>query len=200
MNKNALIRWGLAGVVLCGAGAASISIALAATASSSSTKQSYLNGLQQQYASAAANPIATKPPAAFVPTFAACLPISLPTPGIDSSSIQVGPDSYDAFVTTNQWTGPVGTSTTEAYVVWAGMTGDDSITPGMPAVAIDTRTISADGCSTETSEVGVFTDPSAAGPLAITSVTGGLIYLSTSSGADTTLSLVTHQYAATPIG
>jgi hypothetical protein len=148
----------------------------------------------QQSASDRAAPVATKPPEGYVPSFAACARIALPTAGIDDSAIQVGPDSWIQFVTTNQWTGPVGSSNTESYVVWAGATGNAAAPPGVPAVVVAVRTIGSDGCSTQTTEVGTYADRSAAGPLRITSVTGGIVYLRAPSGAPIALSLVTHRY------
>jgi hypothetical protein len=117
--------------------------------------------------------------------------------GIDNNPVQVGPGSWDDFVTANQWTGPVGSSPTESYVVWAGATGDAAAPPGVPAVAVDIRTVGSDGCSTQTTAVGVFTDAPARGPLKITSVRDGLVYLSARSGSPVAFSLLTHRY--TPV-
>jgi hypothetical protein len=155
------------------------------------------HGSEQPLVSQSPAPVATKPPAGYVPTFAPCAPIVLPTMGIDNSSVQVGPGSWDDFVTANQWTGPVGSSSTESYVVWAGATGDAAVPPGVPAVAVDIRTVGSDGCSTQTTVVGVFTDGPARGPLEITSVRDGLVYLSARSGSPVAFSLLTHRY--TPV-
>ena len=87
-------------------------------------------GPEQPSISQSPAPVATKPPAGYVPTFAPCAPIVLPTMGINNSPVQVGPGSWDDFVTANQWTGPVGSSRSESYVVWAGATGDAAVLAG----------------------------------------------------------------------
>jgi hypothetical protein len=122
----------------------------------------------------------------------------LPTAGIDNSAVQVGPGSWDDFVASNQWTGPVASSAHESYVVWAGATGDAAKPPGVPAVAVDVVSIGADGCSTQTTHYEVFTYRLAAGPLEITSVKDDIVYLSAPSIAPVGFSLVTHRFTTIP--
>ena len=125
----------------------------------------------------AAQPPLTQPP---IPT---CVPIPLPTPGIDDSAVQVGPigSSWDSFQTSDQWTGPLpGSSSIEK--IWAGVTGDQGIPPDVPAVEVDVSTWSSDGCTVTTRPPQLYTDPSATGPLTIVEVRGGEVTLRTTSG------------------
>jgi hypothetical protein len=122
-------------------------------------------------------------------------PIPVPTPWLDNSSVQVGPDSWDVFVASNYWFGPVGTSHVNAYQIWAGMTGDAAMPPGVPAVWVDILTIGSDGCSTSSREVGEFTDPGAGGTLTITSIHGSVVSLRSAHGRNLTFSLSSHRFA-----
>ena len=167
-------------------------------ASLAGSTQSATHLSEQQTPSLPPAPVATKPPVGYVPSFPPCAPIALPTAGIDNSSVQVGPGSWDAFVASNQWTGPVGSSANESYVVWAGATGDAANPPGVPAVAVDVVSIGADRCSTQTTKYEVFTYRPAAGPLHVTSVKGDIVYLSAPSTPHLSFSLVTHRFTTTP--
>ncbi len=116
------------------------------------------------------------------PSFSPCAPIPTPRQGLDSSPVQVGPDSWDVFVTSNQWLGPVADSTVRWYGVWAGTTGDAATTPGVAAVWVDITSLGPDLCSTTTRTVGQFTDRGAKGTFQITKVSGSHVYLK--NGAD----------------
>lgn len=116
------------------------------------------------------------------PSLSPCAPIATPRLGMDNSPIQVGPDSWDVFVTSNQWLGPVNGSTVRWYGVWAGMTGDAATAPGVAAVWVNITTLGSDLCSTSTHTVGQFTDHGAKGSFRITEVNGSSVYLK--NGAD----------------
>lgn len=147
-------------------------------------------------APATSDPTAT--PASKVPptSFAPCQPIPVPTPWLDNSPVQVGPDSWDTFVASNYWIGPVGNSGVGSYQIWAGMTGDAATPPGIPAVWVDILTIGSDGCSTSSREVGEFTDPGVGGTLTITSVRGSVVSLRSAGGRSLTFSLSSHRFSA----
>jgi hypothetical protein len=121
-------------------------------------------------------PVGTPAPKNIVPSFPPCSPYALPTPGVNSAPVQVGPDSWDDFVTSNQWTGPVNGSSDESYVVWAGMTGQDGNPPNTPAVAVALRSLSSDHCATTQSAIRTFTI-SAPGSLRIISASAGSVIL-----------------------
>lgn len=112
------------------------------------------------------------------PSFPPCAPIATPTMGLDNSPVQVGPDSWDVFVTSNQWLGPVDGSTVRWYSVWAGTTGDAATPPGVAAVWVNITSLGSDLCSTNTHTVGQFTDRGAKGSFRITAVSGSSVYLS----------------------
>jgi hypothetical protein len=116
------------------------------------------------------------------PSFSPCAPIATPMMGLDNSPIQVGPASWDIFVTSNQWLGPVNGSSVRWYGVWAGKTGDATTAPGTAAVWIDITSLGSDLCSTSTQWVGQFTDRGAKGSFRITEVSGSSVYLK--NGAD----------------
>jgi hypothetical protein len=101
---------------------------------------------------------------------------------LDNSPVQVGPDSWDVFVTSNQWLGPVNGSTLRWYSVWAGATGDAATTPGVAALWVNITSLDADMCSTSTQTIGQFTDRGAKGSFRITEVSGSSVYLK--NGAD----------------
>ena len=84
------------------------------------------------------------------PSFSPCAPAATPLLGLDNSPVQVGPDSWDVFVTSNQWLGPVSGSTVRWYNVWAGTTGDATTIPGVAAVWVDITSLGSDLCSTTT--------------------------------------------------
>ena len=98
--------------------------------------------------------------------------------GLDNSPVQVGPDSWDVFVTSNQWLGSVNGSTVRWYSVWAGTTGDAATAPGVAAVWVNITSLGSDLCSTNTHTVGQFTDRGAKGSFRITAVSGSSVYLS----------------------
>jgi hypothetical protein len=166
------------------------------TGDTAAAKQQYQALLQQGYSQDQAAIPAPKAAAGVLPSFAPCSPEALPSAGIDNSPVQVGPDSYEAFVTSNQWTGPVATAASPAYVVWAGVTGENASPPGIPAVVVDVRTLSPDGCTVTTAEVGTFTEPVATGPLSITSVQGTWVYLQTPNGVPFYFNLATDQFTS----
>lgn len=116
------------------------------------------------------------------PSFPPCAPTATPRQGLDNPPVQVGPDSWDVFVTSNQWLGPVNGSTVRWYSVWAGTTGDAATTPGLAAVWVDITSLGSDLCSTNTHTVGQFTDGRAKGRLRITGVSGSRVFLL--NGAD----------------
>jgi hypothetical protein len=111
------------------------------------------------------------------PSFSPCAPIATPRLGLDNSPAQVGPDSWDLFVTSNQWIGPVNGSTVRWYSVWAGTTGDAATAPGVAAVWVNITSLGSDLCSTNTHTVGQFTDRGAKGSFRITAVSGSTVYL-----------------------
>jgi hypothetical protein len=116
------------------------------------------------------------------PSFSPCAPIATPRLGLDNSPVQVGPDSWDVFVTSNQWLGPLDGSTVRWYSVWAGTTGDAATAPGVAAVWVDITSLGSYSCSTNTHTVGQFTDRGAKGSFRITAVSGSSVYLK--NGAD----------------
>jgi hypothetical protein len=116
------------------------------------------------------------------PSFPPCAPIATPRQGLDNSSVEVGPDSWDVFVTSNQWLGPVNGSRVRWYSVWAGTTGDAATTPGLAAVWVNITSLGSDLCSTNTHVVGQFTDGRATGRFRITAVSGSRVFLL--NGAD----------------
>jgi hypothetical protein len=146
-----------------------------------------------------ATPYPTLSPAPKVPetSFPPCAPIPRPTPWLDDSAVQVGPDSWDDFVASNYYLGPDGNSDLSSFQVWAGMTGDAASPAGVPVVWVDVLTIGSDRCSTSTSMVGEFTDPGAGSPLTITSVRGSVVSLRTARGLSLTFSLSSHRFSAT---
>jgi hypothetical protein len=101
---------------------------------------------------------------------------------LDNSLVQVGPDSWDVFVTSNQWLGPLKGATVRWYTVWAGTTGDAVAAPGVAAVWVNITTLGSELCSTSTHTVGQFTDRGAKGSFRITEVNGSSVYLR--NGAD----------------
>jgi|GEM_PF-4222970 len=137
-------------------------------------------------ATLAASPSATPAPKGGPPpSFSPCAPIATPKLGLDNSSVQVGPDSWDVFVTSNQWLGPVNGSTFRWYSVWAGTTGDAATAPGVAAVWVNITSLGSDLCTTNTHTVGQFTDSGAKGSFRITAVSGSSVYLK--NGADETV-------------
>lgn len=191
-------RW-----VALGAAAAAIAvgvaIARAAVPGSGpgvTAQQPYQAQLAQAHAADRAASPAPKSPQT-PPSFAPCSPEALPTAGIDDSSTQVGPGSWETFVTTNQWTGPVAGGGSSAYVLWAGVTGESAPAPGLPAVAVDIRTLSSDGCTVTTRPVGIFTEHRTSGTLAVISVQGDWVSLRSPDGAPLYFDLATDRFTAT---
>jgi hypothetical protein len=111
------------------------------------------------------------------PSFSPCAPIATPPLGLDNSPVQVGPDSWEVFVTSNQWLGAVKGSTVRWYSVWAGATGDAAAAPGVAAVWVNITSLGSDLCSTNTHTVGQFTDRGAKGSFRIIAVSGSSVYL-----------------------
>lgn len=135
-----------------------------------------------EHASSTATVVASPPPTpapkgGTPPSFSPCAPVATPPLGLDNSRVQVGPDSWDVFVTSNQWLGPVGGSTVRWYNVWAGTTGDASASPGVAAVWVNITSLGSDLCSTTTHTVGEFTDRGSKGSFRITTVSGSRVYL-----------------------
>jgi hypothetical protein len=202
MFRRRATTWTLAVSGACLAVALSVGLAVASgggsgggtTLSPSAAKQQYLDWLQQQRAQDLAGPAAPKN---IVPSFAPCSPQPLPTAGLDNNSVQVGPGSYDTFVTSNQWTGPISGSTQQSFVVWAGITGTQASTPGVPAVAVSVRSLSADGCTVTLTRVGTFTVPQATGAASITAVNGPWVSLRTSAGGVSYFNLSSDQFSTT---
>jgi hypothetical protein len=129
-------------------------------------------------ATVAASPSSTPAPKDGIPpSFSPCAPIATPKLGLDNSPVQVGPDSWDVFVTSNQWLGPVNGSTVRWYSVWAGTTGDAATAPGVAAVWVNITSLGSDLCSTNMHSVGQFTDRGARGSFRITAVSGSSVYL-----------------------
>ncbi len=129
------------------------------------------------------------------PSFSRCAPAATPLLGLDNSPVQVGPNSWDVFVTSNQWLGPVSGSTVRWYNVWAGTTGDATTIPGVAAVWVDITSRGSDLCSTSTLRVGEFTDRGAKGSFRITTVSGSRVYLK--NGADEAVfSLITDTFTS----
>jgi hypothetical protein len=131
------------------------------------------------------------PPSSFPP----CVPSPTPSPGINAGPVQVGPDSYDVFVTSDHWIGPKPGSSLSLYQVFAGVTGDAATQPGVPAVWVKVITFSGARCSTTGTNVGEFLDTSAGGTLTITSVVAPIVYLRSGKGTALTFDLVTHRFA-----
>jgi hypothetical protein len=129
-------------------------------------------------------------------SFPPCVPSPTPSPGINAGPVQVGPDSWDAFVTADQWIGPKPGSSSSLYQVFAGMTGDAATPPGVPAVWVNVITFSSDRCSTTGTTIGEFLDRIAGGTLTITSVAVPLVYLRSSKGTTLSFDLFTHRFAA----
>lgn len=130
------------------------------------------------------------------PLFSPCLPESLPTPGINSSPVQVGPGPSDLFTTVNQWTGPVTGSPGTQFIVWAGKTGAGSASPNVPALTVAARTLGSDGCSTRTTMIGTFSAPQAGAALSIVSVSGNAVALVSQSGMRISFDLVGHVFSS----
>ena len=150
-------------------------------------------------AAASPSPLPTPYVAPKVPetSFPPCVPGPTPSPGIKNGGVQVGPDSYDDFVTSDQWIGPKPGSSLSLYQVFAGVTGDQATPPGVPAVWVDVITFSSDRCSTTGTTIGDFLDATAGGPLTITSVAVPLVYLRSAKGTMLFFNLVTHRFATT---
>jgi hypothetical protein len=138
-------------------------------------------------------PVASKSPET---SFPPCVPGPTPSPGINAGPVQVGPDSWDTFVTSDQWIGPKPGSSLSLYQVFAGVTGDQATPPGVPAVWVNVITFSSDRCSTTGTAVGDFLDATAGGTLTITSVAVPLVYLRSAKGTTLSFDLVTHRFAA----
>src|SRR5579864_6484820 len=88
------------------------------------------------------------------PSFPPCVPIATATPGTNHGGLQVGPDSWEDFITSNQWIGPNNGSRLSWYHVYAGMTGEAATPPHVPAVWVVRATLSTDGCTTNLATVG----------------------------------------------
>lgn len=129
-------------------------------------------------------------------SFPPCVPSPTPSPGINAGPVQVGPDLYDAFVTSDQWIGPKPGSSSSLYQVFAGATGDQATPPGVPAVWVNIITFSSDRCSTTGTTIGDFPDAGAGGALTITSVAVPLVYLRSARGTTLSFDLVTHRFDA----
>jgi hypothetical protein len=170
------------------------------TANDSATaKQQYVALLQQGYAQDQDGVPAPKDVAGSVPpSLPACSPEPLPSAGINDGAVQFGAGSYETFITSNQWTGPVAASTSSAYVVYAGMTGESAATADVPAIEVDIRTLSPDGCTVTTAQVGTFTEPKAVNKFTITSVQGVWVFLETPNGVPFYFNLDTDQFSTTP--
>ena len=119
----------------------------------------------------------------------------LPTSGIDNLPVQVGPDSWEVFVTSNQWIGPWTGRPPRAYTVWAGKTGEAARAPGVPAVWVDLTTLGADLCSTSRTTVGQFVDRNAGGPLRIMAVNLPNVDLESQSGRHLVFSLTSDTFS-----
>jgi hypothetical protein len=203
MNRRS-IRWVFA-ALCCGALAVgtTVVVVIAAPGRSSSAAQQLIAAKQQRLAqiqgSMAAAPVATKPPLGFVPSFAPCVPIPMPTAGVDNSQAQVGPEPFDLFVAANQWSGFVGGPSSVLYRVWAGVTGGAAADPGVPAVAVATYTWSTDNCTVTPVTPQIFMYPAGSGPLTITTVSAGVVELEIGS-ANTPLyfGIADQQFAVTP--
>ncbi|MEO9045156.1 MAG: hypothetical protein ABI352_09065 [Candidatus Dormibacter sp.] len=131
-----------------------------------------------------------------VSSFSPCPPLVTGSPGIDSNSVQVGPDSYDTFVTTNQWVGPVNGSSVHWYHVYAGATGQQAQPPSVPAIWVNGTTVTSDLCGIDLTAIGTFINRSAHGPLRIAAVNGALVHLSTSAGEHFVFDLATRRYTS----
>jgi hypothetical protein len=186
--KRLTLHWsiGASAVLILTAGAAVGVVVAASSPGTPSSANQILAQKQQQLAqeqeTMAAAPRATKPPAGYVPSFAPCSPVPLPTAGIDDSAVQVGPSSWDVFQTSNQWTGPVTGASGSIETVWAGMTGDQASPPNVPAVEIRVSTWSSDGCTVISGAPELYTYPAATGPLTIEAVQDGALTLHTAAG------------------
>jgi hypothetical protein len=148
---------------------------------------------------AGTRPVAILPPSLppsklISPSFAPCSPFGSPSAGIDSNLVQVGPDSYEVFNTTNQWTGPVNGSQVRWYQVYAGATGPSATPPQVPAVWVNITTLTTDRCSASFVKVGMFTDAAADGALRLMSVNGSVVDLVTVNGQPVQFDLVSHQF------
>ena len=129
------------------------------------------------------------------PSFPPCVPIATATPGTNNGGVQVGPDSWEDFVTSNQWIGPINGSRLNWYHVYAGMTGEAATPPHVPAVWVVRTTLSTDGCTINLTTVGDFTDRSAGGLLSITSVQGVWVYLQAARGSHFYFDLTTDRFS-----
>jgi hypothetical protein len=132
------------------------------------------------------------------PSFPPCPPITTATPGINNSGVQVGPDSWEDFITSNQWIGPKNGSRLNWYHVYAGMTGEAATPPHVPAVWVDLTTLSTDGCTINVATIGDFTDRSAGGTLSITSVENEWVHLESASGAQFSFDLTSDRFSTLP--
>jgi hypothetical protein len=116
-------------------------------------------------------------------------------PGINDSAVQVGPDSWETFVTANQWMGPKNGSATTWYHVYAGSTGEAAIPPHVASIWVDMTTLSSDQCSISTVTVGDFSDLAARGALSITSVQDPWVYLRAADGQRLYFNLATDRFS-----
>jgi hypothetical protein len=135
------------------------------------------------------------PKIAASPSFAPCPPVVTATPGINSGAVQVGPDSWETFVTSNQWIGPKNGSATTWYHVYAGRTGEAATPPDVASIWVDMTTLSSDQCSINPLTVGDFTDPGAQGALSITSVQDLWVYLRAADGQRIYFNLGTDRFS-----
>ena len=129
------------------------------------------------------------------PSFPPCSPVVAPTPGIDNRDVQVGPDSWENFVTSDQWMGPKDGSSVHWYHVWAGTTGEAVVPPHVPAVWVDLITVSPDRCTINPTTVGDFTNAGARGALSITSVQGSWVSLRATDGQRFYFDLATDHFS-----
>lgn len=106
-------------------------------------------------------------------------PFVVPLPGIEDE--HSGPFAAMDFTVENRWQGYVGSTWT---LVYAGSDRRNDTAPpggGIPAVRLGTATFNASGM-TSASNLTEFRDPSASGPLIITSVSGTIMTFTTASG------------------
>ena len=130
------------------------------------------------------------------PSFAPCAPAVTASPGVDSSGVQVGPDSWEVFIASNQWRGPADGSAIRWYVVWAGMSGEAATPPHVPAVWVDTTTLSSDRCTIDVAKVGEYFDRTAQGFLKIVTVDGDDVRMVDASGRPAGFDLSTDTFVS----
>ena len=133
-------------------------------------------------------PIASKTGPVVIPSSP---PFVMPSPGI--IDMHQGPFGAVDFTVENFWEGYVGSTWT---LVYAGSDRLHATAPpggGIPAVRLVTETFNSSGL-TSSSNFTEFQDPSASGPLIITSVSGTVMEFTTPSGDQVHLNLLTHTF------